>query len=219
MPRVAPLDQAVPLQVDPPEAKARNTRTPFPPPPARHAAGTARELTPILPRGGGDRAAQAMSPSPSAQRMSPLPPLSVASPSNAPTIRTESSRKNSSTLDARGDDAASSSAKEERRRKVEPSFRRRAAKPRLEVEVAEEGDSLLIDPDSTTAYVWASVLLSALLYNVAVIPFRWAFMPPTTSPDALWIASWVCDGVFAFDMFVVLNSGYYDQGNKVRSRS
>lgn len=74
------------------------------------------------------------------------------------------------------------------------------------------------DPNATFVQWWHQMLLLCLLYEVMVIPFLLTFKSSAAdewlTPELM--AVYACELLFVFDVYVELNTGYYEDGNVTR---
>lgn len=73
------------------------------------------------------------------------------------------------------------------------------------------------DPSSRAIHVWHQTLLGCMLYEVAVLPYLVTFQ----SNPAQWLTTelavvYACELLFLADIYVELNTGYYEDGNVTR---
>lgn len=73
------------------------------------------------------------------------------------------------------------------------------------------------DPNSRAIHVWHQALLGCMLYEVAVLPYLVTFQP---SPEH-WLTPelavmYACELLFLADIYIELNTGYYEDGNVTR---
>lgn len=72
------------------------------------------------------------------------------------------------------------------------------------------------DPNSRGIQVWHQLLLLCLIYEVMILPYIAAFEP--RGHEARWLVPelgviYVCELLFLADVYVELNTGYYEDGN------
>ncbi|KAE9191510.1 hypothetical protein PF005_g18815 [Phytophthora fragariae] len=70
------------------------------------------------------------------------------------------------------------------------------------------------DPSSRFIRTCQQLRLAAILFELAVIPFLAAFHPEATRSQL--VAVYVCELLFCADIYVQLNTGYYENGNVLR---
>ncbi|GMF43086.1 unnamed protein product [Phytophthora fragariaefolia] len=70
------------------------------------------------------------------------------------------------------------------------------------------------DPSSRFIRTCQQLRLAAILFELAVIPFLAAFYPEATRPQL--ISVYMCELLFCADIYVQLNTGYYENGNVLR---
>lgn len=74
------------------------------------------------------------------------------------------------------------------------------------------------DPNSRLITTWQQLILVCILYELLVLPYMAAFHPhdaPSTARiDLVWL--YICELVFCADIYVQLNTGYYEDGNVLR---
>ncbi|RLN43640.1 hypothetical protein BBJ28_00008805 [Nothophytophthora sp. Chile5] len=73
------------------------------------------------------------------------------------------------------------------------------------------------DPNSRFIRVWLQLRLALILFELLVIPFLVAFHTDATRTQLLGV--YVCELLFCADLYVQLNTGYYENGNVLRDAS
>ncbi|KAE9025012.1 hypothetical protein PF011_g3230 [Phytophthora fragariae] len=73
------------------------------------------------------------------------------------------------------------------------------------------------DPKATLVKVWEQVLLLCLLHESFLLPYFLAFQPEAVEKvSMLFVVVIICEVVFAVDLYVRANTGYYSDGNLIR---
>ncbi|KAL3659666.1 hypothetical protein V7S43_015341 [Phytophthora oleae] len=83
-------------------------------------------------------------------------------------------------------------------------------------EITLKPAQLARDPQASSLKVWHQVLLAALLYEFAAVPFIVTFQPEiplSDNPTAVFF--YVCEALFLVDFYVKLTTGFYQDGNLV----
>ncbi|KAL4114071.1 hypothetical protein PRIC2_014751 [Phytophthora ramorum] len=70
------------------------------------------------------------------------------------------------------------------------------------------------DPSSRFIRICQQLRLAAILFELATIPFLAAFHPEATRPQLIGV--YACELLFCADIYVQLNTGYYENGNVLR---
>jgi hypothetical protein len=72
------------------------------------------------------------------------------------------------------------------------------------------------DPQSASLKTWHQLLLAALAYEFAAIPFIVSFQPDLpVRGNPVVVFFYVCEALFLLDFYVKLTTGYYKDGNLV----
>ncbi|KAK1930158.1 Cyclic nucleotide-gated channel rod photoreceptor subunit alpha [Phytophthora citrophthora] len=83
-------------------------------------------------------------------------------------------------------------------------------------EISLKPVQLARDPQVASLKIWHQVLLAALLYEFAAIPFIITFQPNIPlSENPTAIVFYVCEALFFLDFYVKLTTGFYQDGNLV----
>lgn len=75
-----------------------------------------------------------------------------------------------------------------------------------------------IDPESRFVPVWVTAVSIAIVYQVTVVPFRWAFLGASRIENAGDLLIFVGDLLFVIDIFVKTRLGFVHDGNKILNR-
>lgn len=74
------------------------------------------------------------------------------------------------------------------------------------------------DPNSRFITTWQQLILMCILYEMVFIPFEASFAEFKTVPETrqALMGVYICELVFCMDIYVQLNTGYYEDGNVLR---
>lgn len=74
-----------------------------------------------------------------------------------------------------------------------------------------------IDPSSRFTAAWQQLVLACILYELALLVYMAAFASSSNSPSRReFLGLYLCELVFCVDVYVQLNTGYYEDGNVLR---
>ncbi|KAG7400000.1 hypothetical protein PHYBOEH_007341 [Phytophthora boehmeriae] len=73
------------------------------------------------------------------------------------------------------------------------------------------------DPHSQFIQLWHQLLLGCVVYETAILPFLATFRDHSVSKsDGQMVVVYVCESLFLADVYVELNTGFYEEGDVTR---
>lgn len=81
-----------------------------------------------------------------------------------------------------------------------------------------DAEKVGIDPESPKVASWRVVVTAAILIQLVLVPYRWAFVSSPTPDTALDVVMFAADVVFVIDVFVKTRLGFIHNGNKIVNR-
>ncbi|KAK1942881.1 Cyclic nucleotide-gated cation channel alpha-3 [Phytophthora citrophthora] len=74
-----------------------------------------------------------------------------------------------------------------------------------------------LNPNSKASKFWSQLLLLCVIQEAFLLPFALTFQSHTTQLVSVLVL--ICEAIFALDLFVQANMGFYEHGNLIRDRS